>query len=206
MNKTVKYQSFGHWFYYHWKYLLAGVVVILLGVYFWHNSREPVDVDYQISWVGATALSQSEEESIITAVAEAGTDQNGDGQVTATVTQYIINFQSDTDYVDSTVEDSYSYTLKLIAQLQTKDCYLFLMDDPEQLQFTTGLLRYLDGSIPGEEDNYQYLRWEEMCVPWNCDGFARTAWLGRRGLFEEDADYEETFPGGEQLFQALIAP
>lgn len=202
--KTVKYQSFSHWFFYHKRMLFGIAAFALMAAILYFNHQALPDPDYRVGWVGKTMLNQEEEAALIAEISAHGTDLNGDGQIYVTVVQYNIDFHADA--TDADAETYYGNTVKLIGQLDTGECYLYFMDDPERFQFATGALRYLDGAPSGEEDHYEYQHWEEMCLPWTCEGLEnRTIWLGRRALFDEDADYESAFPGGEALFQALTA-
>ncbi len=196
-----RYESLSHWLTYNWRWVAGIVIVILLAVFFYQNNTESVPSDYIITWVGCTDLTSEEEASIVAAATEAGADQNGDGEVIVTIRQYVIDFQ--VDATDEAAEDTYYNTLKLLNQLHAADSFQFLLDDPDKFQFNAGVLQYLDGTISGEEDNYECANWADMCVAWNCDGFERTAYLARRALFEDGADYEATFPGGNALFTAL---
>ncbi|MCD8145951.1 MAG: hypothetical protein LUD84_01515 [Clostridiales bacterium] len=195
------YVSVGHWFTYNGKWVALAAIILLLGIYLYHNNSDSVPSDYIVTWVGCTELTEEEEEAVTAAMEAAGADENGDGEVVVTIRQFVIDFR--VDATDEAAEETYYNTLKLLNQLNDADSYLFLLDDPKKFQFTTGVLQYLDGVIPGEEDNYECENWADMCVAWSCEGFERTAYLGRRALFEEDADYEVTFPGGNALFTAL---
>lgn len=203
--KFTKYKSFSHWFYYHKIWIIAAVIVALmiLTLSWTHRAIGP-KADYRVSWVGETMLSQEEEASITAAVSSLGQDVNGDGEVTVEVVQYAVRFT--TEGTAAQLEENYGTVVKLIGQLETNECYLYLMEDPEGFQYAVGALRYLDGEPSGEEDHYEYRRWREMCAPWSCPGLERrTVYLGRRALFDEGQEYEELFPGGEALFQALIS-
>lgn len=195
------YKSVGHWLTYNGKWVALIAVILLLGVYLERNNSESVPADHIVTWVGCTELTEEEEEAITAAMEAVSTDENGDGEVIVTIRQFAIDFR--VDATEEAAEETYYNTLKLLNQLNDADSYLFLMDDPEKFQFNTGVLQYLNGDISGEEDNYECENWAEMCVAWSYDGFDRTVYLGRRALFEEDADYETTFPGGNALFAAL---
>lgn len=195
-----KYKSISHWFSYNWGWVL-GAVLLALFLFYTHviqdNGPKP---DYTIGWVGTSPLSESELDAISSAVASAGADQNGDGLVTTSVTEYIINFDLTPD--DYGYQNAYADHLKLLAQIQANEFMLFLLEDPEGFQASTGVLRYLDGSIPGEEDQYESANWQRMCVPWQPDGLEREAYLACRAIFS-GKDSEKLFPGAEVLFGAL---
>lgn len=201
MGSNIKYRSFSHWFSYHWGWLLGGAVLALLLVHAFLTDSREAKPDYTVSWVGASVLSEAEEAAISSAIARAGSDQNGDGQVTAAVAQYIIDFTLSPD--DALYQDTYAEHLKLLAQIQTGDCYLYLMEDPAGFQSSTGALQYLDGTTPSEADHYECANWERMCVLWQAEGLDRRCWLGRRALFGGDS--QALYPGGDALFETLAA-
>lgn len=198
--EPVKYQSFSHWFSYHWGIVPIALVLIFLAWFSW-NGRQGPKADYSVGWVGRTMLTEEEEQALSDAVAALGSDRNGDGTVLVEVLQYMVDF--DMEAIDSNAETNYSYVLKLVNELQLNTCYLYLMEDPEGFQRATGALRYLDGSVPGEEEHFECARWEEMCAPFQLEG--RAVWLGRRSLIGEEADYDAVFPDGEAMFQSLAA-
>jgi len=201
MRSHVHYRSFSHWFSYNWGWLLAVAAVIgLIAFEFWTNSRDPKP-DYTISWVGAYSLSEEEVAAISTAAAQAGEDQNGDGQVIVTVYQYLIDYTLPPN--DFRYQDCYAESLKLLAHIQSVESYLYLMDNPEGFQTATGVLQYLDGTVPAADNNYDSANWADMCVPWQPEGLERPCWLGRRALFGDSA--QTRFPGSDALFAALTA-
>ena len=199
--QTVKYRSFSHWFSYHWGWFVLAGVLALLALYFYTGRTVEADPDYRISWVGSTELSETEQDAVCSVMSSLGSDQNGDGEVTVDLVQYIIDFQPDEDTADTAL--SYSALMKLMADLELKDCYLFLIEDPEAFQRSTGVLQYLDGSIPGEEEDYEAAHWEEMCVAWTCEGLEHTpTYLARRAFFNDESA-EELFPGSDTLFEVM---
>lgn len=199
MRSHTHYRSVSHWFSYNWGWLLAGAAVIGLIVFeFWTDSRDPKP-DYVISWVGATTLSEDEVSAISNAAVQAGADQNGDGQVIVSVYQYLIDYTVSPD--DYRYQDSYANSLQLMAHLQSVESYLFLMDNPEDFQAATGVLQYLDGSVPSADGDYDCANWADMCVPWQPEGLEHQCWLGRRALFGDSV--QDRFPGSDELFAAL---
>ncbi len=194
-----QYTSFRHWFSYHWGWILGGIAVsaFLLYAFLPGGGSKP---DYVLSWIGTTALSETEEAAVKSAAARAGADQNGDGMIEVSLTQFIIDFHMTAD--DSRYEENYGYVSKMLGQLQTNECYLYLLEDPERFQYATGALQYLDGARASEADHFESSRWEEMCVPWNPEGLAHTAFLARRAFFGQE-DPDSLFPGGNALFDAL---
>ena len=198
---TVKYRSFSHWLSYHWGWFVLAGVLVLLGLYFSSGQSAGPEPDYRIAWAGSTALSDEEEAAICQVMSSLGEDQNGDGEVTVEVLQYVIDFEPDEETADPAL--SYSAQAKLMADLELKNCYLFLIEDPEAFQAAYGVLQYLDGSTPGEEENYEAARWEEMCVAWTCEGLAHgPVYLARRAFFQGESA-AGLFPGSDALFEIM---
>ena len=203
--KQRKYKSVSHWLSYNGKYLAYSAIAAMLVLILRLNQQSgSIPCDYRISWIGKTALSQEEADILRAAAAGYGSDLNADGIVTLDLVQYIIDFEEARGADDAGIlRGAYEQVTKLLTRLQEKDCYLFLTDDPSSVQFTTGIFRYLDGRIPGEEAHYEYENWEQMALPLSLEGMREGIWLARRCLFEKEADYEAVFPGGEALFRAL---
>lgn len=198
-NPFRNYKSFSHWFTYHWRPVVCVVLAVLIWLYF-ANLPKAKDPDYVVSWVGQQLLSPQEEQALTGELQAAGTDVNGDGEVVVKITQYAITFRDDIE--GETLTDSYAYLTKLLNSLQANECLLFLMEDPEGFQQATGVLQYLDGTIPSEADGYECANWQEMCVPFETEALDGPVYLGRRCLFDGE-DPEVRFPGADALFAAL---
>lgn len=196
------YRSLSHWFSYNWRWVVIGGLLLLVILYArFLQPREP-EPDYLVSWIGVTALAEEESKAVTDALIRLGEDQNGDGEVTVQLRQFIIDFTMTTD--SDGFEDNYSYVMRLVGELQTNQCYLFLMDRPDLFQYSTGALQYLDGAAAsgGEGSGYESENWERMCVPFQPQGLDRPAYLGRRVLFG-DKSAGELFPGSDALFEAV---
>lgn len=198
-NPFRNYVSLSHWFTYHWRAVVWIVLLLLAGLWFSLLPKEP-DADYVISWVGTQLLSPKQEQALTEQLQAAGTDVNGDGVIVVHIDQYAISFGDEAD--GDTLTESYTYLAKLLNAIQVKDCRLYLLEDPEGFQRVTGVLQYLDGTIPPEENSYECANWAEMCVPLETDAVKVPVYLGRRCLFDGE-DPEQLFPGADALFDAL---
>ncbi|MGM9537577.1 MAG: hypothetical protein ACI3VN_04520 [Candidatus Onthomonas sp.] len=198
-NPFRNYKSFSHWFSYHWRPVVLVLLALGAGVYFALLPKDP-ESDYVVSWVCTHSLSDRQEQALTDQITAAGYDVNGDGQIVVRIDQYLVSF--DPDLEGEALTESYGYLTKLLNAIQAGDCRLYFMDDPEGFQRTTGLLQYLDGSIPPETDSYECANWAEMCVPFQADWTDQTIYLGRRCLFNGE-NPEELFPGADALFTAL---
>lgn len=198
-NPFRNYKSFSHWLSYHVRSVIMVALLIGVAVYFSLLPKDP-EADYVVTWVSQQLISESQEQALTDQITAVGTDVNGDGQIAVRIDQYHISF--DQDLEGDALAESYGYLTKLLNAIQVGDCYLYFMDDPEGFQRTTGLLQYLDGTIPPESNSYDCANWEQMCVPFPADWTNQTIYLGRRCLFD-GADPEEAYPGGDALYAAL---
>lgn len=196
-----KYRSFSHWFSYNWWWLALAAAALFLFAYTTFLQPKPPEPDYRLTWVGKTDLTGEQADAVVSTLTALGRDVTGDGQVLVELSQYPVDFTLTS--ADQGFQDNYTYVMKLLAELQTNQCYLFLLEQPERFQFATGALQYLDGTVPsGEEGSgYESENWEQMCVPFEIEGSDRQAWLARRCIFG-DGDRESLYPGAEALFQA----
>ena len=198
-NPFRNYKSFSHWFSYHKRAVILVLLTLGAGIYFALLPKNP-EADYVVSWVSTKLLSDRQEQALTDQITAVGADVNSDGQIVVRIDQYMISF--DPNLEGDALTESYSYLTKLLNAIQAGDCRLYFMDDPEGFQRTTGLLQYLDGTIPSETDSYECANWAEMCVPFQADWTDQTIYLGRRCLFHGE-DPEAYFPGADALFTAL---
>jgi len=137
LSKSEKRKNW--WYYYKW-YVICGV--ILLGIAcdltgnalgLWNPSP-----DFQIAYVGETALPQDTVSALEKAFASMGGDFNGDGKVIVQLNQYAYDAASE---------------ITLIGDISDCESYFFLMDNPESFQKEHQLLARVDGSCPDGTDN-----------------------------------------------------
>lgn len=152
-------QRRANWWYYHKWHVLLGVGLLALGVYLGARVLGIGQVlpDYQVAYVASAALPEDTAAALENALAELGTDCNGDGQVVVRLNQYVTGGGSGEEAVYA-----YAGSTKLMADLNACDSYFFLLEDPEAFQEAYHILRRLDGSLPEEtEQDYEscYLSW-----------------------------------------------
>ena len=99
-----------NWLHYHWLYLIIAAVVLWVGISWLANALHWGETlpDYQIAYVGKSALPEDTAHAIEAAFAQYGEDLNGDGIVSVKLNQYV----SDTE----DVENASAYALA--AQMQ----------------------------------------------------------------------------------------
>lgn len=145
-----------NWIDYHWKQMLLILILVIcivsLTLYTLGVGR--TSPDYQIACIGSCALSEKAEEALAAAVAAAGEDLNGDGQVLVTVNQYTGapgSLQTPTEE-SMGIDTAASTTVQLIADTQAETSCLFLMEDAEAFQEYTGLLSDAEGNRASDGD------------------------------------------------------
>lgn len=152
-------QKRSNWWYYHKWYVFLGAGLLALGVYLGARvlGVGQVRPDYQVAYVGSSALPEDTVAALESALENLGTDCNGDGQVAVRVNQYVMGDSSGEGAVYA-----YAGSTKLMADLDACDSYFFLLEDPETFQANYQVLRRLDGSLPEEteqDDESCYLPW-----------------------------------------------
>lgn len=156
-------QKRANWWYYHKWYVFLGAGVLALGVYLTARAfgLGQVIPDYQVAYVGSTSLPEDTAAALETALAELGTDCNGDGQVVVRLNQYVMGDSSGEGAVYT-----YAGSTRLMADLEACDSYFFLLEDPEVFQENYQVLRCLDGSLPdaSEQDKSCWLSWSDCPV------------------------------------------
>lgn len=155
-----------NWWYYHKWHVVLGVILFLaladIGAHVLGIGK--VRPDYQIAYVGSADLPEDTVTALETALAELGTDCNGDGRVIVQLNQYASAAGSgDSD----AAMYAYAASTALMADLESCDSYFFLLEDPDAFQRNYQILRRLDGSLPDEYDrDYEscYLLWTDCPV------------------------------------------
>lgn len=187
LSATEKWKNW--WHYYKW-YVVCGIILLgiacdlvgnALGI--WEKSP-----DFQIAYVGRTALPQDTADALTKALSSLGTDLDfdGDGKINIRLNQYISEHPyADTDavYYDTVTE------LTLIGDISDCESYFFLMDDPGRFQREYQVLALPDGSCPDNADNSAH----DKAVLWSdCPALA------------EIADFVEAeAPGSRELLSGL---
>ena len=124
--ELTKKQRRQNWWHYHKWHVLIGVAVVLIGADWGWNILTRVTPDYQIAYVGSVPLSEGDGASWETRLAALGTDCNGDGTVVVQLNQYL-SFYEDAMYTAAA-------NVKLLADLDGRESYFFLLENPEKFQ------------------------------------------------------------------------
>ena len=185
-----------NWWHYHKWYVLLGIGVLGLGVYLGARALGVGQVlpDYQVAYVGADALPEETAAALEAALADLGTDCNGDGRVVVRLNQYGMG--------DNSVEGAmyaYAGSTKLMADLNACDSYFFLLEDPAAFQKNYQILRRLDGTLPEDMDQ----DYENCCLAWSKCPVLRALPLGE--YTEKILDWEIHGDSQERLASLYVA-
>lgn len=139
------------WDYHKWHVVIAIVCVLLTGDFVWDMVEGHLNTpDYCIAYVGEVLLPDDTVEALETAFAELGEDLTGNGKVQVVVQQYQITDTVSTDpaMLEQSAESSYAASVQLMANIQTAESVLFLLEDPEDFQSRYEILARVDGTFP----------------------------------------------------------
>lgn len=124
--ELTKQQRRRNWWHYHkWHVLIGGVLILIAADWAW-SALTQVHPDYQIAYVGTAPLDQEDAAAWEARLSAQGSDCNGDGNVVVQLNQYL-TVQEDTMYTAAA-------NVKLLADLDARESYFFLLEDPEQFQ------------------------------------------------------------------------
>lgn len=214
-------QKAGNWWHYH--KVIVAVVLVLAAVAAWilYDVVGRPQADYHIGWVGVTDLPQDTVTALEESLVPYCEDLNGDGRVLVEITQFTYDFRADSQ------ADPY-YKMAALTRLEgdlslDDGCYIFLLQDPSGFEGQTGVLQYLDGTLPedtvGDWRQMVYL-WSDCPVLAGLDLGSYTGltqvdqvtgssqqllsgvYVGRRGNWAQDNAY---FDAGDALWDKLTA-
>lgn len=134
-----KWKNWWHYHKWHVVIVLAAVLFVaaLIRDVVRNINNEP---DYQLAYIGTVSLPDETVAALEEALAELGEDRTGDGRVLVQVNQYL---------VDDKVM-GYAAQVQLWADAENCDSFVFLMEDPVQVQEKYEILAYPDGTAPEE--------------------------------------------------------
>lgn len=135
-------EKWNNWWHFHkWHVVIALAAVLFVAALIRDVVRninnEP---DYQLAYIGTVSLQDETVAALEEALAELGEDRTGDGRVLVQVNQYL---------VDDEVM-GYAAQVQLWVDAENCDSFVFLMEDPVQVQEKYEILAYPDGTAPEE--------------------------------------------------------
>lgn len=159
---TKKQRRQNWWHYHKWHVLISAVVVLIAADWAW-NVLTRVTPDYQIAYVGASPLSEEDAAAWEARLAALGEDCDGDGRVAVQVNQY---FSAQKDAMTAAAAN-----VKFLADLDSRESYFFLLEDPEKFQTDYEILQ--EDWFPVENGLYLARRafWEDRTTEYmdECD-------------------------------------
>lgn len=158
-----KAEKAGNWWHYHkWQVVIIIILLVVIACII-KDTFFRTQPDYQVGYVGLQELPTDTAEALTTALESFCDDRNGDGQVVVQLNQYAVDLGQDSDNTDAYTQ--MAGVTRLSADLSSKEgSYIYLLEDPEVFQSYTGGLRYLDGTVP--EDNENATDWQNMVYRW----------------------------------------
>lgn len=157
-----------NWWYYHKWHVLAAVAAVLIAADWAWNVLSQVRPDYHVAYVGSVPLSEGDGASWETQLAVLGADCNGDGKVVVQLNQYLTT-QNGSD--SELAMYNYAANVKLLADLDARESYFFLLEDPERFQADYEILQ--EGWFSVENGLYLARRefWEDRTTEYmeECD-------------------------------------
>ena len=202
-----------NWWYYHWKPVLLALILAAAGAVCaaqFFGQKEP---DLRVGYAATQELPPETAAALTEALEGFCTDRDGDGQVTVELEQFTVDLRQGAAPVDMNAQMA-GVTLLTGFIYDAGGANLFFLQDPEGFQRRTGALRYLDGTVPAEENAYDAENWRQMVYAWtDCPVLAGLD-LGSQELPEglyigrcapgsrAEADYAAAI---DDLWQALTA-
>lgn len=152
-----------NWWFYHRFHVLLVVVALALCGYFALTDKTVEDGDYSVLYVTPQEPTEEIRAMIADQISAFGEDINGDGKVSVTTHLCTVDLAAvDANKSENPERDQANLTA-LEMDLSVCQSGIIVTDTPQALQNHSGIMCYLDGSVPEEGA----ANWEEMFLPWN---------------------------------------
>ncbi len=147
MQEYTRWEKFQNWFYYNkWWLLVAAIILYVVGTMVWNIlGIGQVRPDVCVAYVGSRKLPEECISALEKALADFGSDINGDGVVKVQISQHITADGENIMY-------GYAASVTVLADITQGESYFFLLEDPDTFQKEFQILANPDGSIPDEAD------------------------------------------------------
>ena len=150
MRQYTKKERFLNWLHYN-KLWLAVVAIVLwvVGSMVWNLlGIGQIEPDYRFAYIGSRELSAETVQTLENALASLGTDVNGDGEVSVSITQNVTADPTNTD----NMMYGYAASMTVLADITAGDSTFFLLEDPVSFQLSYQVLAHLNGEMTAEDD------------------------------------------------------
>lgn len=225
-REYTKKEKAANWWHYHWMAVVVAVLVVVFGVWIIKDTVFQTRPDVQVAYVGTSDLPTDTVTALQDALTPFCTDLNGDGKVVVQVDSYTVDFDAANENTDAYYQ--MAGVTRLSAELASGGkTYIFLLEDPEGFEKSTGVLQYLDGTVDDDPETADP-DWREMVYRWtDCpvltglelgsyDGYTlmddatgtnqsvlEHLYVGRRGVWDEKQ--AENYAHCAALWDALTA-
>lgn len=225
-REYTKKEKAANWWHYHWMAVVVAVLVVVFGVWIIKDTVFQTRPDVQVAYVGTSDLPTDTVTALQDALTPFCTDLNGDGKVVVQVDSYTVDFDAANENTDAYYQ--MAGVTRLSAELSSGGkTYIFLLEDPEGFEKSTGVLQYLDGTVDDDPETADP-DWREMVYRWtDCpvltglelgsyDGYTlmddatgtnqsvlEHLYVGRRGVWDEKQ--AENYAHCAALWDALTA-
>ena len=154
-----------NWFYYHKWHLVVAAVLLIVGIQLLMNALHIGEIlpDVQIAYISKYVLSDEVLTVLEDSLSEYVPDANEDGHSTLLINSYVK--PADTEGNETLAALSASSTVRLMADLEKRTSFLFLMDDPVDFESGVHILAAPDGTLPPTEDDVIHNP-GNYCIPW----------------------------------------
>ena len=225
-REYTKKEKAANWWHYHWMAVVVAVLVVVFGVWIIKDTVFQTRPDVQVAYVGTSDLPTDTVTALQDALTPFCSDLNGDGKVVVQVDSYTVDFDAANENTDAYYQ--MAGVTRLSAELASGGkTYIFLLEDPEGFEKSTGVLQYLDGTVDDDPETADP-DWREMVYRWtdcpvltglelgNYDGYTlmddatgtnqsvlEHLYVGRRGVWDEEQ--AENYAHCAALWDALTA-
>ena len=225
-REYTKKEKAANWWHYHWMAVVVAVLVVVFGVWIIKDTVFQTRPDVQVAYVGTSDLPTDTVTALQDALTPFCSDLNGDGKVVVQVDSYTVDFDAANESTDAYYQ--MAGVTRLSAELASGGkTYIFLLEDPEGFEKSTGVLQYLDGTVDDDPETADP-DWREMVYRWtDCpvltglelgsyDGYTlmddatgtnqsvlEHLYVGRRGVWDEEQ--AENYAHCAALWDALTA-
>ncbi len=161
-----------NWLYYHKWHLIIAVVVLIIAADLIKSALHIGEIlpDVQIAYVGQFVLPVDVLSEIEQQLSGCCPDGNGDSRSVVRLNSYAQPVPSEGD--DSTLSLRTASTVQLMADLESRGSFLFLMDDPKGWEEQVRILAHPDGSLPETETDTS-VHIENYVISWkDCPALA----------------------------------